>query len=107
MRYAASSAAVPRASLVILSGTLAAFNLPLAGIAVILAVDEFMDMARTTVNLNVDNVFDTRSMRQREFTFPNRGFPGPSLNEFRERNTHPIVTLGFKRTFGGAGAKPN
>ena len=44
-------AAVPRASLVILSGTLAAFNLPLAGITIILAVDELMDMARTMVNL--------------------------------------------------------
>lgn len=44
-------AAVPRASLVILSGTLASFNLPLAAVAVILAVDELMDMARTTVNL--------------------------------------------------------
>jgi proton glutamate symport protein len=44
-------AAVPRASLVILSGTLAAFNLPVAAITVILAVDELMDMARTSVNL--------------------------------------------------------
>jgi outer membrane receptor protein involved in Fe transport len=68
---------------------------------------EYRPSARTTVNLNVENIFDTRSMRQREFTFPNRGFPGPSLNEFRERNNHPIVTLGFKRTFGGAAAKPN
>ncbi|HEU4723136.1 MAG TPA: cation:dicarboxylase symporter family transporter, partial [Gemmatimonadaceae bacterium] len=40
-------AAVPRASLVILSGTLTAFGLPLAGITVILAVDELMDMGRT------------------------------------------------------------
>jgi proton glutamate symport protein len=44
-------AAVPRASLVVLSGTLTAFGLPLEGIALILGVDEFMDMARTSVNL--------------------------------------------------------
>jgi proton glutamate symport protein len=44
-------AAVPRASLVVLAGTLTAFGLPLEGIAVILGVDEFMDMARTMVNL--------------------------------------------------------
>src|SRR5258705_5747717 len=44
-------AAVPRASLVILAGTLASFHLPLEAIAVILGVDELMDMARTTVNL--------------------------------------------------------
>ncbi len=44
-------AAVPRASRVILSGTLATFGLPLEGVAVILGVDELMEMARTTVNL--------------------------------------------------------
>ncbi len=44
-------AAVPRASLVILSGTLISFGLPLEGVAVILGVDEIMDMARTSVNL--------------------------------------------------------
>ncbi len=44
-------AAVPRASLVILAGTLASFNLPLAGIALILGVDTLMDMARTSVNV--------------------------------------------------------
>lgn len=44
-------AAVPRASLVILAGTLASFGLPLEGVAVILGVDTLMDMARTSVNL--------------------------------------------------------
>lgn len=44
-------AAVPRASIVVLSGTLAAFGLPLEGLVLIMAVDEFMDMARTGVNL--------------------------------------------------------
>jgi proton glutamate symport protein len=44
-------AAVPRASLVILSGTLVQFGLPLEGVAVILGVDAFLDMARTSLNL--------------------------------------------------------
>jgi proton glutamate symport protein len=44
-------AGVPRASLVILSGTLLHFGLPLEGVAVILGVDELMDMGRTTVNV--------------------------------------------------------
>ena len=44
-------AGVPRASLVILAGTLATFNLPAEGIAVILGVDTLMDMCRTSVNL--------------------------------------------------------
>ena len=42
---------MPRASLVILSGTLLHFGLPLEGVAIILGVDELMDMGRTTVNL--------------------------------------------------------
>lgn len=44
-------AAVPRASLVILAGTLSSFNLPLSGIALILGVDAIMDMGRTSVNV--------------------------------------------------------
>ena len=44
-------AAVPRASLVILAGTLTQFRLPLEAVAVIFGVDTLMDMARTTVNL--------------------------------------------------------
>ncbi len=44
-------AAVPRASLVILAGTLTAFGLPLEGVAVILGIDHVLDMARTSVNL--------------------------------------------------------
>jgi proton glutamate symport protein len=44
-------AAVPRASLVILAGTLTTFNLPLEGVAILLGVDTLMDMARTSVNL--------------------------------------------------------
>ncbi|MGE0199944.1 MAG: dicarboxylate/amino acid:cation symporter [Candidatus Melainabacteria bacterium] len=44
-------AAVPRASLVVLAATLTAFNLPIEGIAVILGVDHFLDMGRTSLNL--------------------------------------------------------
>ncbi len=44
-------AAVPRASMVVLSGTLSSFNLPLEGVALLLGVDTIMDMARTSVNL--------------------------------------------------------
>jgi Na+/H+-dicarboxylate symporter len=45
-------AGVPRATLVIIAGTAASFGLPgEAGVAMILAVDEIMDMARSAVNL--------------------------------------------------------
>ncbi len=44
-------AGVPRASLVILAGTLASYHLPLEGVTLILGVDELMDMGRTMVNV--------------------------------------------------------
>ncbi len=44
-------AGVPRAALVILTGTLASFHLPAEAAIVLLGVDVLMDMARTTVNL--------------------------------------------------------
>ncbi|MCS6933705.1 MAG: cation:dicarboxylase symporter family transporter [Chitinophagales bacterium] len=44
-------AGVPRASLVILLGTLASFGLPVEPVYVILGIDELMDMARTSVNV--------------------------------------------------------
>jgi len=44
-------AGVPRSALVILSGTLAMFGLPLEGVAVLLGVDTLLDMARAAVNV--------------------------------------------------------
>ncbi|MDQ6829576.1 MAG: cation:dicarboxylase symporter family transporter [Gemmatimonadota bacterium] len=61
-------AAVPRASLVILSGALAQFNLPLQGVAVILGVDAVMDMARTSLNV-VGNCLATVVMAKWEGDF--------------------------------------
>ncbi len=45
------AAGVPRASLVVLAGTLASFGLPVQAVAVILGVDTVMDMGRTAVNV--------------------------------------------------------
>jgi proton glutamate symport protein len=44
-------AGVPRAALVILAGTLATFQLPMEGVAVLLGVDALLDMARTSINV--------------------------------------------------------
>lgn len=44
-------AGVPRASMVILLGTVASFGLPSWPILAIIGIDELMDMARTTVNV--------------------------------------------------------
>jgi len=61
-------AAVPRASLVILSGALAQFGLPLQAVAVILGVDALMDMARTSLNV-VGNCLATVVMARWEGEF--------------------------------------
>ncbi|MGE5342237.1 MAG: dicarboxylate/amino acid:cation symporter [Candidatus Omnitrophota bacterium] len=44
-------AGVPRASLVILLGTVSTFNLPIEPVFILLGIDELMDMGRTTINV--------------------------------------------------------
>lgn len=44
-------AAVPRVSLVVLTGTLVSFNIPTTAVALLLGIDQVLDMGRTTVNL--------------------------------------------------------
>lgn len=44
-------AAVPRVSLLVVAGTLSSFNIPLVGVAILLGIDQILDMGRTTVNL--------------------------------------------------------
>ena len=44
-------AGVPRAALVVLTATLVQFRLPLEGAAILLAIDQIMDMGRTAVNV--------------------------------------------------------
>ncbi len=63
-------AGVPRASLVILLGTLASFGLPVEGVLLILGVDELMDMARTATNV-VGNCLATVVIAKWEGAFRN------------------------------------
>jgi proton glutamate symport protein len=67
-------AGVPRGALVVLTATLAQFGLPLEGAAILLGIDEFMDMGRTGVNVmgnciatavvaRWEGVFDDAQMR--------------------------------------------
>ena len=44
-------AGVPRVALVVLAGTLSGFGYPLIGVAILLGIDQILDMGRTTVNL--------------------------------------------------------
>jgi proton glutamate symport protein len=72
-------AAVPRSSLVILSGTLAQFGLPLQGVAVILGVDALMDMARTSLNV-LGNCLATVVMARSEGSFANSADEAPVVD---------------------------
>jgi proton glutamate symport protein len=67
-------AGVPRASLVILTATLTTFGLPLEGAAILLGIDQLLDMGRTAVNVmgnciatavvaRWEGVFDDEKMR--------------------------------------------
>lgn len=64
---------------------------------------EYRPDARTAITLDVDNVTDIGSTRERRLYFPNRATPDESLHEFRERNSHVNVGLTLKRSFGGGG----
>jgi len=44
-------AGVPRASLVVIAATLSQFNLPAAGVLLIMGIDQFLDMARAATNV--------------------------------------------------------
>jgi proton glutamate symport protein len=68
-------AGVPRAALVVLTATLTSFNLPLEGAAILLGIDQIMDMGRTAVNVmgncistavvaRWEGVFDDGRMRE-------------------------------------------
>src|SRR5215468_10018754 len=74
-------AAVPRASLVILSGALAQFHLPLEAIAVILGVDAIMDMARTSLNV-VGNCLATVVMARWDGSFTPSSADAPVVEAF-------------------------
>ena len=67
---------------------------------------EYRPSARTTVTLDIDNLFNTKSFRNRLLFKPDRTSIVPAVNELRERNAHPNFTLSLKRTFGGAGKTP-
>jgi proton glutamate symport protein len=86
-------AGVPRASLVILLGTAASFNLPEWPILAILGIDELMDMARTSVNV-LGNCLATVVIARSEGAFRDEpSAAGPE--EFRP--SAEGLTAGFAR----------
>ncbi len=81
---------MPRASLVILSGTLAQFGLPLEGVAVILGVDALMDMARTSLNV-VGNCLAAVVMARWDGSFDGTGARSTRVSAAWQRGAPPMT----------------
>jgi proton glutamate symport protein len=92
-------AAVPRASLVILSGALTQFGLPLSGVALILGVDAVMDMARTSINL-VGNCLATAVMARWEGELGTPGTPVLDGIAGQPLTVPPVAPAGDSRSHG-------
>lgn len=58
-------AAVPRASLVVIAGTIAMFNIPQAGLVLLLGIDTFLDMGRSATNV-IGNAIATAAVSKWE-----------------------------------------
>jgi len=85
-------AGIPRVSLVVLAGVLTSFHYPLLGVAILLGIDQILDMGRTTVNL-IGNCVATVVVAcwEKQFDYEkNKRYVGISHN-------HPINIKSFVR----------
>lgn len=82
-------AGVPRASLIVLAGTLASFNIPILGVAILLGIDQILDMGRTTVNL-IGNCVATVVIARWENQFDYN-----KMNKFIEESEKEKLDLDF------------
>lgn len=94
-------AGVPRASLIVLAGTLTSFNIPVLGVAILLGIDQILDMGRTTVNL-IGNCVATVVISRWEKVFDYN-----QMNNFLKRKKIQINTssktkgeVSFQKDFG-------
>lgn len=81
-------AGVPRASLIVLAGTLTSFNIPILGVAILLGIDQILDMGRTTVNL-IGNCVATVVIARWENCFDYN-----KMNDFLKRRNISTNTFG-------------
>ena len=83
-------AGVPRASLIVLAGTLTSFNIPVIGVAILLGIDQILDMGRTAVNL-IGNCVATVVIARWE-----KSFDYNMMKDFLERKN--IITNTYGKT---------
>ena len=94
-------AGVPRASLIVLAGTLTSFNIPVLGAAILLGIDQILDMGRTAVNL-IGNCVATVVIARWEKVFDYN-----KMQNFLKMQNYKIDTFGkmknevsFQKDFG-------
>ena len=80
-------AGVPRVSLIVLAGTLTSFNIPILGVAILLGIDQILDMGRTTVNL-IGNCVATVVIARWE-----NEFDYDKMNGFIKTNNMKLATV--------------
>jgi len=71
-------AGVPRASLVVIAATLASFNIPEAGLLLIIGIDQFLDMGRSATNV-IGNSLATAVVAKWEGEDVTAALPDPVL----------------------------
>ena len=69
-------AGVPRASLVVIAATLSSFNIPEAGLLLIIGIDQFLDMGRSATNV-IGNSLATAVVAKWEGEDVTQGLPDP------------------------------
>lgn len=65
-------AGVPRSALVVLAATIPSFNIPVAGILLLMGIDHFLDMGRSAINV-LGNGIATAMLAQNEGLLEERG----------------------------------
>lgn len=89
-------AGVPRVSLIVLAGTLASFNIPIIGVAILLGIDQILDMGRTTVNL-IGNCVATVVIARWE-----KEFDYDKMEEFVKQAREESLIMNIKNKVSGA-----
>jgi Na+/H+-dicarboxylate symporter len=84
-------AGVPRASLVVVAAVLPMFNLPEAGILLILGIDHFLDMGRTATNV-LGNAIATAVVAKWENAMVPVSVEGADMGEEEELVVAPAQT---------------
>ena len=94
-------AGVPRASLVVIAATLNQFNMPEAGLLLILGVDQFLDMGRSATNVVGNSVATAGSPSGRASCTPPRTTSPKSEPNRPEGECHAARSHHPRRRAGG------